>query len=46
MAFCIALAVRDLRMTPEEALLAATRGAGLCNGNDVGRLARAREPTL
>ena len=32
MAFCIALAVRDLRMTPEEALLAATAAAlGLCN---------------
>ena len=27
MAFCIALAVRDMYMTPEEALLAATRAA-------------------
>ncbi len=29
MAFCIALAVRDLRMTPAEALWAATRGGAL-----------------
>jgi imidazolonepropionase len=40
MAFCIALAVRDLRMTPEEALLAATRGgARALQRDDVGRLA-------
>ena len=40
MAFCIALAVRDLRMTPEEALLAATRGgARALHRDDVGRLA-------
>jgi imidazolonepropionase len=39
MAFCIALAVRDMRMTPEEALLAATRGgAGALRRDDVGRL--------
>jgi imidazolonepropionase len=40
MAFCIALAVRDLRMTPEEALLAATSGgARALQRDDVGRLA-------
>jgi imidazolonepropionase len=40
MAFCIALAVRDMRMTPEEALLAATRGgARALRRDDVGRLA-------
>ena len=40
MAFCIALAVRDLRMTPEEALLAATvGGARALRRGDVGRLA-------
>ena len=40
MSFCIALAVRDLRMTPEEALLAATRGgARALRRDDVGRLA-------
>jgi imidazolonepropionase len=39
MAFCIALAVRDLRMTPEEALLAATRGgARALQRDDVGGL--------
>src|SRR5215207_5654650 len=39
MAFCIALAVRDMRMTPEEALLAATRGgAQALQRDDVGRL--------
>jgi imidazolonepropionase len=39
MSFCIALAVRDLRMTPEEALLAATRGgAAALRRSDVGRL--------
>jgi len=40
MAFCIALAVRDMRMTPEEALLAATLGgAQALRRDDVGRLA-------
>jgi imidazolonepropionase len=40
MAFCMALAVRDMRMTPEEALLAATRGgARALQRDDVGRLA-------
>ena len=40
MSFCIALAVRDLRMTAEEALLAATRGgAAALRRNDVGHLA-------
>ena len=39
MGFCIALAVRDLRMTAEEALLAATRGgARALRRDDVGRL--------
>ena len=40
MAFCIALAVRDMRMTPEEALLAATTGgARALRRVDIGRLA-------
>ena len=40
MAFCIALAVRDLRMTLEEALLAATAGgARALRRKDIGRLA-------
>ena len=39
MAFCIALAVRDMHMTPEEALLAATAGgAHALRRDDVGRL--------
>ena len=39
MAFCIALAVRDMNMTPEEALLAATTGgARALRRDDVGRL--------
>jgi imidazolonepropionase len=39
MAFCIALAVRDMHMTPEEALLAATTGgARALRRDDVGRL--------
>jgi imidazolonepropionase len=39
MAFCIALAVRDMRMTPEEALLAATSGgARALRRDDIGRL--------
>jgi len=40
MAFCIALAVRDMKMTSEEALLAATiGGARALQRDDVGRLA-------
>ena len=40
MAFCIALAVRDMGMTPEEALLAATSGgARALERDDIGRLA-------
>jgi imidazolonepropionase len=40
MSFCIALAVRDMRMTIEEALLAATRGgATALRRTDVGHLA-------
>ncbi len=39
MAFCIALAVRDMHMTPEEALLAATSGGARALGrDDVGRI--------
>ena len=39
MAFCIALAVRDMRMTIEEALTAATAGGARAPGrDDVGRL--------
>jgi imidazolonepropionase len=40
MGFCLALAVRDMRMTAEEALLAATLGgARALRRTDVGRLA-------
>jgi imidazolonepropionase len=40
MPFCIALAVRDMRMTAEEALLAATSGgARALQRDDIGRLA-------
>jgi len=40
MPFCIALAVRDLGLTPDEAVLAATRGgAAALRRDDVGRLA-------
>ena len=40
MSFCIALAVRDMRMTPEEALSAATvGGASALRRGDVGRIA-------
>jgi imidazolonepropionase len=40
MSFCIALAVRDLRMTAEEALTAATRGgANALRRDDIGHLA-------
>lgn len=39
MAFCIALAVREMRITPAEAVLAATRGgAAALRRDDVGRL--------
>lgn len=39
MAFCIAVAVRDMRMTPAQALLAATAGgAAALRRDDVGRL--------
>jgi imidazolonepropionase len=39
MSFCIALAVRDLRMTPDEALAAATLGgAAALRRTDIGRL--------
>ena len=39
MAFCIALAVRDLKMTPDEALIAATLGgAKALRRTDVGRI--------
>jgi imidazolonepropionase len=40
MAFCIALAVRDMHMTPEEALLAATTGGTRAlRRDDLGRIA-------
>jgi|SRR5829696_1985851 len=40
MAFCIALAVRDMKMTPEEALRAATLGGAQALGrHELGRLA-------
>ncbi|MFZ9629795.1 MAG: amidohydrolase family protein, partial [Ilumatobacteraceae bacterium] len=39
MSFCIAIAVRDMRMTPEEALLAATvGGAQALRRDDIGRV--------
>jgi imidazolonepropionase len=39
MAFCIALAVRDMHMTPDQALLAATSGGALAlQRDDVGRI--------
>ena len=39
MGFCLALAVRDLHMTMEEALQAATRGGALAlRRDDLGRL--------
>lgn len=47
MSFCIALAVRDMRMTPEEALLAATvGGAAALRRTDVGRLAHGMSADL
>ena len=40
MSFCIALAVRDMHMTPEEAIAAATTGgAAALRRDDVGRIA-------
>lgn len=40
MPFCIALAVREMRMTPDEALAAATKGGALAlRRDDVGRIA-------
>lgn len=40
MPFCIALAVRDMRMTPDEALWSATAGgAAALRRTDVGRIA-------
>lgn len=40
MSFCIALAVRDMRMTPDEAIAAATiGGAAALQRSDIGRLA-------
>jgi imidazolonepropionase len=39
MAFCIALAVRDLHLTPDEAVWAATAGgASALRRDDIGRL--------
>ena len=39
MPFCLALAVRDMHMTPEEALTAATRGgAAALRRDDIGRI--------
>jgi imidazolonepropionase len=47
MSFCIALAVRDLRMTPDEAVLAATLGgARALRRTDVGSLAPGRRADL
>ena len=47
MPFCIALAVREMRMTPAEALWSATAGgAAALRRDDVGHLRRrARAPT-
>ena len=39
MPFCLALAVREMRMTPDEALTAATRGgAAALRRDDIGRI--------
>jgi imidazolonepropionase len=47
MPFCIALAVREMRMTPAEAVWAATAGgAAALRRNDVGRLARGARADL
>jgi len=47
MSFCIALAVRDLRMTPDEALRAATLGGALAlRRQDIGRLSPASRADL
>lgn len=47
MSFCIALAVRDMRMTPEEALLAATAGgAAALRRTDVGRISSSHRADL
>jgi imidazolonepropionase len=47
MAFCIAVAVREMRLTPAEALLAATAGgARALRRSDVGRLAPGRHADL
>lgn len=46
MPFCIALAVRDMRMTPDEALWAATAGgARALRRTDIGRIAPEPAPT-
>lgn len=46
MPFCIALAVRDMGMTPDEALWSATAGgAAALRRTDVGRLTPAPAPT-
>jgi len=47
MSFCMALAVRDLRMTPEEALLAATLGgAAALRRDDVGAIIAGRRADM
>jgi imidazolonepropionase len=47
MPFCIALAVRDLGMTPDEAILAATvGGAKALQRNDIGKLAPGKRADL
>jgi imidazolonepropionase len=47
MPFCIALAVRDLGMTPDEAILAATvGGARALRRDDIGRLSPGRRADL
>lgn len=47
MSFCIALAVRDMRMTPDEALQAATvGGAAALRRDDIGRIAPAASADL
>jgi imidazolonepropionase len=47
MPFCVALAVRDLRMTPDEAIVAATAGAARAlRRDDIGRIARGARADL